>query len=113
MRVLSTPSGVVVQPVGDLDAEGCAAVRRVLSTALSTGVQNVVLDLSEVTHLELEAVQLLRGVQQYLNRLGGGLVVTKPSAAAERGLRANDLIDLLALEDIPVPQPALRSVKAG
>ena len=106
---MSTTAGVVLRPSGDLDREGCAVLRRGLSAALAAGARHVVLDFSEVGHLELEAVQLLRGVQRFLHDRGGGLVVSNPSTAALSGLRVNDLTDLLSIEDIPLKRP-LRSV---
>jgi anti-anti-sigma factor len=102
--------GLVLQPVGELDADGCSKLRRSLSHALTDGARHIVIDLSEVTHLEIEAVGLLRGVNNYLRRLDGGLVVVRPSEAALRGLRVNELTDLLTLDDTPlaavVPLPA-------
>ena len=106
-------TGLVLVPSGPLDADACAALRRSLSSALASGLSNIVLDMSEVTHLEIEAVQLLNGVRQYLNRHDGSLVVTNPSPAALRGLRTNDLTDLLSLEDLPVARPRLSSVNTG
>ncbi|MCU1599787.1 MAG: hypothetical protein JWO22_496 [Frankiales bacterium] len=113
MNVTTSSAGVAVQPHGPLDEDGCAALRQVISTALSTGLRSIVLDLSEVSHIETEAVQLLRGVQHYLQRHGGALVVVRPSADAARGLRSNDLADLLVLGDTLAPVRPLRAVRAG
>ncbi len=113
MKVTTSASGVILQPHGALDEEGCAALRQVISTALSTGLRHIVLDLSEVTRVETESVQLLRGVEQYLRRHDGGLLLTRPSPQAERGLRANDLTDLLLLDDGPAAVAPPRSIRAG
>ena len=109
-----TTTGLVLRPTGDLDEEGCAALRRELATAMAAGLQHLVIDLTGVTDLGVEAIRLLRGVETFLQRREGGLVLVHASDLVRRRLRVNELDHLLQvrdrtfLEPLPAPAPATR-----
>lgn len=101
---MNNPS-LVLRPEGDLDTEGCAVLRRELAAAMAQGLQHLVIDLARVTSAGVEAASLIRGVQTFLVRREGGLVLMGASDHVRSQLRVNDLDDLLTLRDRPFLEP--------
>jgi anti-anti-sigma factor len=97
--------GTLLRLHGELDEEGCAAVRRKLASPVAAGLRHLVLDLSDVTHLSMAGVQMLRSLDRHLRERQGGLVVAHPSVAVLRTLCVNDLENLLAVRDLDPPKP--------
>jgi stage II sporulation protein AA (anti-sigma F factor antagonist) len=103
--------GTLLRLHGELDEDGCAAVRRQLASDLSHGVRHVLLDLADVTELSLAGVHMLRCLDEHLRGRQGGLLLLKPSDAVRSTLKINELDNLLAVGDLaPAPQQALASV---
>ncbi len=105
--------GTLLRLHGQLDEDGCAAVRRQLATALSQGVRHVLLDLTDVTELPLAGVHMLRFLDRHLRGRQGGLLLMKPTQAVRSALMINELDRLLAVRDLahpPVPQEGLASI---
>lgn len=99
--------GTVLRLHGELDDEACARVRRELAPQLAAGLRHVLLDLSHVTDLSPQAVEMLRSMDQHLRRQQGGLLLVHASGPVRRTLRINDLEQLLQVRDLepPVARP--------
>lgn len=105
--------GTLLRLHGELDDDGCAAVRRQLASALAQGVRHVLLDLADVSELSLAGVRMLRCLDQHLRRRQGGLLLLKPTDAVRSTLMINELDSLLAVRDLAparVPQDGLGNV---
>ena len=102
---MTTQQDTVLRLHGELDDDGCDAVRRMLAPWVAKGLQHLVLDLSAVTAVPLPGVRLLRSLDRHLRAQQGGLVVTHPSEAARTALRVNELEHLLEIRDLePFPR---------
>ena len=103
---MTTQQDTVLRLHGELDDEGCDAVRRMLAPMVTKGLRHLVLDLSAVTAVPLPGVRLLRSLDRHLRGQQGGLVVTNASETARTALRRNELDHLLELRDLePVARP--------
>jgi anti-anti-sigma factor len=97
--------GTVLRLQGELDEDGCAAVRRQLAPKLASGLRHVVLDLTEVTDIGKDGLQMLRSLDRFLRRQRGSLLVLQPSAEVRASLRVNELEHLLQVRDLEVARP--------
>ena len=105
--------GTLLRLHGELDEDGCAAVRRQLAPALANGVRHVLLDLTDVTELSHAGVDMLRHLDQHLRGQQGGLLLLSPSDPVRTTLMINELDGLLGVRDLApprVPQKRLASV---
>ena len=96
--------GTVLRLHGELDEDGCAAVRRKLAPPVAAGMRHLVLDLSEVTGLPRAGVQMLRSLDRHLRSRQGGLVLVGPSDSVRRALCVNELENLLEVRDLDAPK---------
>jgi anti-anti-sigma factor len=97
--------GTVLRLQGELDEDGCAAVRRQLAPTLASGERHVVLELTEVTDIGKDGLQMLRSLDRFLRRQQGGLLVLHPSAEVRATLRVYELEHLFQVRDIEVARP--------
>lgn len=101
------PDGVHVVLSGDLDAAGAQRLRGQLDEALEAAGR-LTLDLSRVTRLSVDALQVLLSAHRRLRDSGGSLVLSAVSPAVVRVLRTSGLHGVLVPPPPAVPQPAAR-----
>jgi anti-sigma B factor antagonist len=83
---ISTPdtaAAVTVTLEGDVDVATAPALQRRLDTVLSEGVEDLVVDVSDVPFIDVAGLTVLLRVQYRLSLRGGRLTVLGPSRALE------------------------------
>ena len=89
-----TPRSCVVRLSGDIDTAVVPELRDQLSTALSGGCANVVLDLSDVIYADSSALGLLVWLDHQLVPMAGRLVLAGASPDVRRILELSGLINV-------------------
>jgi anti-anti-sigma factor len=85
------PDGLVLHPEGRLDLESSGPLRQRLAHAFASGVLNVVVELPDVTEIDVTGVAVLAGAARHLESQGGGLVLRGPQPLVATALRVNGL----------------------
>lgn len=93
------PDGLVLHASGRLDLESSVLFRQKLAHAFGSGVKHVVVELDDVTDLDVTGVGVLAGAARHLESHGGALVLRSPSPAVATVLRVNGLGHLV--EQVP------------
>lgn len=100
-------NSVTVRLCGDLDIASAGAARRVLEQ-LDAGIQQIVLDLSDITYCDAAGVRFLLTAQEQARTRGRDLVVRHPSRAVRRVLAITGELPVICPPESPAdeaPQP--------
>ncbi len=93
MCVEDRPGGIAVALTGDIDHHRAATLRRQLDELIcQRKPRTLYMDMQQVEFMDSSGLGLIMGRYSLLGRLGGELVVCRPSAAAAR------MIALAAME---------------
>ena len=93
--------GLLLRPVGRLDADTCGELRHQLGTAFAAGARNVGVDLRDVTAVDQTGLGVLGGAARHLRKRGGALVVSNAGPGVATSMRINGLGDLLLVASSP------------
>ena len=88
------PDATVARPHGDLDLVTVDALRELLDGLCAGPARTIILDLSDVTFMDVLSLSVVLGAADAMRELGRRLVVENASAAVRR------LCELLNAEDI-------------
>ncbi len=111
IRMRVTRGALVVRADGDLTAATAAELLREIQTSLDTAPGDVVLNLHDVTGVEVGALPYLFRIRESVRTAGGRLTVADASDSALRlfaGTHVDRSLDLVASE-----AEALRGVTVG
>ena len=87
----------VVEPRGDVDLSTARELGTVLREEVEQHPREVVVDLSETTHLDSSGVAVLLNAQRRLTRAGSRFAVIAPAGAPRRVLELTGVADTLRL----------------
>lgn len=90
----------VVEPRGDVDLATAQALGSVLREEVAEAPEEVVVDLSETTHLDSSGVAVLLNAQRRLTRVGSRFAVVAPAGAPRRVLELTGVADTLRLRSV-------------
>ncbi len=88
---------VLLRLAGPLDADTCGHLRYQLAAAFAAGVTSVVVDMSEVSSIDVAGLGVLTGAAKHLQRREGELVLAHPSPEVLTTVRIYDVERLLAV----------------
>lgn len=100
-----TSTCVLIQIRGELDAPGCAPLHELLATRLSSTVETLVLDLSEVSFIGVPALELLSHTQRRASSRGISLRLITGPRCVDRALAAARMSETFTC--YPRPEQAL------
>lgn len=75
---------VTLVPAGEIDAGNVADLSSSLHDALLSGAHEIDLDLSQVPFLDTAALDVLRGVRDSVDAMGGHLCIRNPTPPVRR-----------------------------
>ncbi len=87
----------VVEPKGDVDLATARELGHVLREEVAERPKEVVVDLTETTHLDSSGVAVLLNAQRRLTRVGSRFAVVAPAGAPRRVLELTGVADTLQL----------------
>src|SRR5215208_3419361 len=87
----------VVEPRGDVDLASAPALSSVLREEVADGPEEVVVDLTETTHLDSTGVAVLLNAQRRLTRAGSRFAVVAPAGPPRRVLELTGVADTLRM----------------
>jgi anti-sigma B factor antagonist len=87
----------VVEPKGDVDLATARQLGTVLRQEVAEAPDEVVVDLSETTHLDSSGVAVLLNAQRRLTRVGSRFAVIAPRGAPRRVLELTGVADTLRM----------------
>ncbi|HLM26235.1 MAG TPA: STAS domain-containing protein [Thermoleophilaceae bacterium] len=87
----------VVEPKGDIDLARARELGSVLREELAERPDEVVVDLSETTHLDSSGVAVLLNAQRRLTRAGSRFAVVAPAGPPRRVLELTGVADTLRM----------------
>ncbi|HTW18935.1 MAG TPA: STAS domain-containing protein [Mycobacteriales bacterium] len=96
------PDATVARPHGDLDVVNVDALRELLDGLCAGPARTIILDLSDVTFMDVLSLSVILGAADAMRDLGRQLVVENPSTAVRRLcdlLNAGDVLD--AADSLP------------
>jgi anti-anti-sigma factor len=87
----------VVEPHGDIDLSSARELGMVLREEVEERPKELVVDLSETTHLDSSGISVLLNAQRRLTRAGASFAVVAPAGAPRRVLELTGVADTLKL----------------
>ena len=87
----------VVEPKGDIDLLTARELGDVLREEVAEQPEEVVVDLTETTHLDSSGIAVLLNAQRRLTRAGSRFAVVAPAGAVRRVLELTGVADTLHL----------------
>jgi anti-sigma B factor antagonist len=95
--VAAGESGPVIVLSGESDLMSAGQLSELLSTQLSTGAQNLMIDVSELSFADSASVRALVLAARTLRERGGSLVLIRPQPVVARVLELMGVTELLVV----------------
>jgi anti-sigma B factor antagonist len=94
----------VVEPRGDIDLSSARELGMVLREEVDARPEELVVDLSETSHLDSSGISVLLNAQRRLTRAGSSFAVVAPAGAPRRVLELTGVADTLKLRSAVGPE---------